>query len=250
MTMKRKSANRIEFRKRLGVSVIILTKNSAKTIEKCLMAVEDERPFEIIAVDAKSTDGTLRILRKHGVEVLSEAEGSYGYARQLGVVAAKSPCVMFVDSDIELGSACIATLQRELEAFGWGGIHAMILSSENTTYWQWAEDKLFYLFFNHPGPKVNIPTAAALFRRETLLRYPFDPDMKHSAEDIDLCRRLTQNGQIVGVSRAYAYHYHKREFPGFAERRFRGGQGITQLALKYRSIRLLISSLLAGIGAK
>lgn len=234
--------------KELDVSVVILTKNSARTIEKCLMSVEAGKPFEIIAVDGQSTDGTLSILKKHRVEVLSEDKGSYGYARQLGVEAAKSPYVMFVDSDVELGPGCIVTLREEIGALGWAGIHAMILSGETVTYWQSAEDKLCSLFFNHPGPKSSIPMVAALFRREVLVRYPFDPNMKHSAEDADLCLRLGQNGHIVGVTRAYAYHRHRREFSAFAKRNFKFGLGVTQLALKYKSIRLLAGPMTAAVG--
>ena len=89
-------------RTKLDVSVVILTRNSAKTLEKCLVSIEVEKPFEIIAVDGQSTDGTLNILKKHHVKVLSENMHSLAHARQLGVNAARADYVMFVDSDVEL----------------------------------------------------------------------------------------------------------------------------------------------------
>ena len=235
------------------VSVVVLTKNSARTLEKCLVSIERERPFEIIAVDGQSKDGTLGILRKHGIKVLSEtveARG-FGFSRQLGVKAAGSPYVMFVDSDVELSPGCIATLRDDLEVFGWAGIHAMLLlSSEDTTYWQWAQHNMDAGGGLHPpGPRAHIGTCVALFRREAVLQHPFDPRMKYSAEDADLCLRLRKYGYTVGVTRAYAYHHNRADFSAVAKQQFFYGIGIAQLALKYKSVRLLVRPALAAVDA-
>jgi glycosyltransferase involved in cell wall biosynthesis len=223
------------------VSVVVLTKNSARTLEKCLVSIERERPFEIIAVDGQSKDETLSILRKHRVKVLSETAEAwgFGFSRQLGVKAAGSPYVMFVDSDVELSPGCIATLRDDLEEFGWVGAHAMLLlGSEDTTYWQWAVYNQGG--FVNPGPRPHIGTCVALFRRETVLKHPFDPKMKYAAEDADLCLRLTKYGYIVGITRAYAYHHNRPSFSAVAKQQFWYGIGIAQLALKYKSLRLLV----------
>ena len=193
------------------VSVIVLTKNSARTLEKCLVSIERERPFEIIAVDGQSKDGTLSILRKHRIKVLSETKEGWGvgFSRQLGVKAAGSPYVMFVDSDAELSPGCIAILRDNIEEFGWVGIQPILLSNEDATYWQWAAQKSDS-GFNPPGPRRHIGTCGGLFRRETVLKHPFDPRMKYAAEDADLCLRLRKYGYIVGTTRAYAYHHYRR----------------------------------------
>ena len=227
------------------VSVVILTRNSARTLERCLISVKAQEPLEILAVDARSSDGTLKILERYGVTVLLDSAGSLGYSRQLGAGTAKGPYVMFVDSDVELGPSCIMTLREELEKLGWVGIHAKIVSNEKLTYWQKAEDEAFSLFFNHAGPKANIGTIAALFRRDVLLRHPFDTNLRESCEDVDLCLRLGHSGYRVGVSSAVAYHRHRREFSAFARRRFRYGLGDARLALKYRSNRILVAPLVA-----
>ena len=231
--------------------MVVLTKNSARTLEKCLVSIERERPFEIIAVDGQSTDGTLSILRKHRIKVLSETEEAwgFGFSRQLGVKAARSPYVMFVDSDVELSPGCIATLRDNIEVFGWVGIHAMLLSSEDATYWQWAAQKLDVGGgFHPPGPRRHIGTCVALFRRETVLEHPFDPRMKYAAEDADLCLRLRKYGYIVGVTRAYAYHHNRADFSGLAKQQFSYGIGNAQLALKYKSVRIFVRPALAAVG--
>ena len=47
------------------VSVVLATKNSARTLEKCLKSVREQtlHPIEVIVVDNESTDGTLDIAR-------------------------------------------------------------------------------------------------------------------------------------------------------------------------------------------
>jgi len=73
----------------LDVSVIIPTRNSALTLERCLKSVTRESPKEILAVDIKSTDQTLNILKRYGTRVLVNPSNSLGYSRQLGVEDAK-----------------------------------------------------------------------------------------------------------------------------------------------------------------
>jgi glycosyltransferase involved in cell wall biosynthesis len=227
------------------VSVVILTKNSAETLEKCLASVEAEKPFEIIAVDGRSTDGTLSILKGHRIKVLSETEESYGYgySRQLGVNAAKSPYVMFVDSDVELCRGCITTLREALEEFGWVGVHAKLLSSENCTYWQKSVDEGYLRFYGHTGPTNQIDTIVALFRRQALITHPFDITFKEAAEDVDISRRLIKSGYQLGISNATAYHLHRREFSAFLRQHIRNGYGRARLWLKYREHAILPSPL-------
>jgi glycosyltransferase involved in cell wall biosynthesis len=218
------------------VSVVILTKNCGRSLARCLDSVVAENPGEILAVDGFSTDETLRILKDYDVKILRESNDSLGYCRQLGVTAAEGDYVMFVDSDVELGKGCITTMRSELRKHGWVGIHARFLSRENSTYWQRAEDEAFSLCRNHVGPTKWIATGAALFRREVLLKHPFDPSMRAASEDRDLSHRLTQSSYCLGVSSAVAYHRHRRETRAFAKQRFRYGVGDARFYLKYKSI--------------
>jgi glycosyltransferase involved in cell wall biosynthesis len=221
------------------VSVVILTRNSALTIASCLKSVIREHPREIIAVDGGSQDGTLSILKDHGVSIVPVPSRSLGQSRKLGVEASTGNYVMFVDSDVELPSGSIMRMRAELERLGWVGIHAKIISKENLSYWQRAEDLYFSLYFNHIGPKSHIGTIAAVFRRRVLLEIPFDPNFIESAEDIDLCWRLRRHGFLVGVGREVAYHYHRRDFLSFVRQRFRNGKGQARLVIKYGSKRRL-----------
>ena len=229
------------------VSVVIPTKNSAGTIRECLESVFQEGPKEIIAVDRMSTDGTRDILRQYKATILTPSMDSVGYSRRLGVESARGTYVIFVDSDMILSKGCVSKLRSELDRNKWAGIHAMVLSAENLSYWQKSEDASFSLNFNRVGAMHHIGTGAALFRRDLLLEYPFDAYLAESSEDVDVCLRLRRNGHTVGVCSAVAYHYHRRTFSAFVRQRFNHGLGNARLGVKYASIRILVNPLRSGV---
>jgi glycosyltransferase involved in cell wall biosynthesis len=191
-------------------------------------------------VDALSTDSTLSIVKRYRVKLFSDSTASLAHQRLVGVEAAKGTYVMFVDSDVELGPGCITELLHDLEVNSWAGVHAKILSAENLSYWQRAVDEEFSAFQNAYGPKQQIGTAAAMFRMEILITYPFDPSLKESYEDIDLSRRLIRDGHVIGGSNALAYHYWRRDFIAFVKQRFRGGIGRARFGVKYRERMIVV----------
>lgn len=227
------------------VSVVVLTKNSARTIKQCLESVVKERPNEILVVDGMSTDATLAYVSRYPVKVVTDASCSLGRSRQLGVNSASGTYVMFVDSDVELTSGCVKKLVDELEERGWAGILAKLVSKENLSYWQrsshWQNEANPH---SEIGQQDYIVTAATLFRRDLLSRYQFDPDFIEAAEDIDVSWRLTRDGYVVGISTAVTvYHTYRREFFAFFRYLIRYGRGYARLMHKYRSPRMVLAPL-------
>jgi len=213
--------------------VIILTRNSAQTLPMCLKCVINEKPGEILAVDAQSRDKTIEILKENHVRILADPYRSLAYSRQLGVESAKCPYVMFVDSDVGVTDGCVALLRSDLERYGWIGVHAKLLSIGKTSYWEKCQNEAYIDYYGAPGPRDRIDTITAMFRRNVLLKIPFDPFFKESAEDVDLSRRLRAHNLTLGASAAIAYHHHRFAFSAFARQRFRNGLGVARLSLKY-----------------
>jgi len=87
-----------------NISVIVLSKNNADTLEPCLKSVVNALPYdkEVIVVDAKSTDNTSKILEKlkDKIRVVYDDSKGRASARELGVKTAKWDIVAFVDSDV------------------------------------------------------------------------------------------------------------------------------------------------------
>jgi glycosyltransferase involved in cell wall biosynthesis len=97
------------------VSIVIPTRNSSKTIEECLSAIQ-EQPYqniETIIVDSKSTDDTCKIATARGCKVISTDWKLLG-ARYLGCKAAIGDYVLMLDSDHVL---IPNTIERSLRLF-------------------------------------------------------------------------------------------------------------------------------------
>jgi len=90
-----------------SIDVVLLTKNSAKTLEKCLESIyQNVQVRELIVVDGYSTDRTHEILKKfndmyHNIKILYD-RGTRATARQEGIRQVKAEWFMFIDSDVVL----------------------------------------------------------------------------------------------------------------------------------------------------
>jgi glycosyltransferase involved in cell wall biosynthesis len=92
-------------------SVVIPTYNRKPILEKCLLALENQKfddlvkGYEVIVVDDGSTDGTLEWIeanldRVPHVRTFSQSHQGPAAARNLGVELAKGDTIIFIDSDL------------------------------------------------------------------------------------------------------------------------------------------------------
>jgi glycosyltransferase involved in cell wall biosynthesis len=86
-----------------AVSFVIPTLNSARTLDACLSSIRGQTyggPVEIVLADAGSTDETLEIASRHGVEQVLPNPLETGEAgKTVGARAARHEILAFVDSD-------------------------------------------------------------------------------------------------------------------------------------------------------
>jgi len=90
------------------VSVIVVTKNNAQTIEKCITGLLNQNylkdNYEIIFVDGHSVDGTDEIVNKYAkvypiIRLYYEDYGTIGYARNVGINKSKGDIIAYIDGD-------------------------------------------------------------------------------------------------------------------------------------------------------
>jgi len=226
----------------LDVSVVVCAKNAERTIEECLESVRMNNPFEIIVIDDGSTDKTAEISRKFTSHIYSNDGGGLPRARQLGAEMASGSYIFYVDSDVILTKDCLQTMMREMKANGYSGIHAQVLGAEDGGYWGWAEDQRFRMRFNRVGEAPYIATMAAIFERDVILKYQFDPFFTMSVEDGDLCYRLRKAHFKFGISSAFVYHRHRATAAAFIKQRVRYGKGSARFFWKHRSLVSLLGA--------
>lgn len=103
------------------VSVILPTLNCVAIIGQCVESISRQTypNIEIVAVDAKSVDGTAEILGKYGKVFPFQLEPymAWGtpYQQNFGAIQAKGEYLYFVDSDMVLPPEAIEKYVRQME---------------------------------------------------------------------------------------------------------------------------------------
>jgi glycosyltransferase involved in cell wall biosynthesis len=118
----------------VDLTVVVLTYDSAATIEACLasLAVQDRSPAEILVVDDDSSDDTLslvqRFVRTGAVPVRVIRNGSHNIARgrNLALAAARTDLVAFLDSDARAERGWVAALSAAFAA----GEHVAVVGGD------------------------------------------------------------------------------------------------------------------------
>lgn len=108
----------------MTLTVVVLTCDSAETIDACLRSVaeQDPRPVEIIVVDDDSADRTLEITAAFAaghpvpVRVLRNGARNISRGRNIGLAAATTPIVAFLDSDAYAEPGWLAGIQAAFAA--------------------------------------------------------------------------------------------------------------------------------------
>ena len=84
------------------LSVVIIAKNEAHNLPRCLESVKDLAD-EMVVVDSGSTDGTLEVCVRHGATVHQREFTTYADQKNWAADQASQPYVLSLDADESLG---------------------------------------------------------------------------------------------------------------------------------------------------
>ena len=87
----------------MNLSVVIITHNEEKNIERCLKSVQDIAD-EIVVVDSLSTDATEQLCSKYHVRFISQAFLGYIEQKNFALQQSSNNHVLSLDADEELSS--------------------------------------------------------------------------------------------------------------------------------------------------
>jgi len=84
----------------MRISVVIPTRNEARSIARVLSDIPRPPVTEVVVVDAASTDGTASIAESYGARVVSEPRRGYGRACLTGIEhTSTADIIVFLDGD-------------------------------------------------------------------------------------------------------------------------------------------------------
>ncbi|MDH5447750.1 MAG: glycosyltransferase family 2 protein [Candidatus Bathyarchaeota archaeon] len=191
----------------MKVDVVVLTKNSERTLRKCLSSIYNYVPVNrLIVVDGFSTDKTLKIIRKfnkkhHNVVLLSE-KGTRGKGRQKAIEAVTTEWFVFVDSDVILCKGWFKKAKRLIKA-DVGAIWGIEVWSvlKNITVLKLFERVTLKIFGKRGG------THDLLVRREAVKDIHI-PSNLHVYEDAYIKSWICKKGyKVVSAYEPYCIHY-------------------------------------------
>jgi glycosyltransferase involved in cell wall biosynthesis len=221
------------------ISVIIPTRNEEQGIAECLTAVFNQsfKPFEVIIVDGRSTDNTIKVASKFPVKVFTESEpSSLPNARNIGAENAQGNILFIMDADVIIDKDCIMNAVKYFEDPQIIGV----IPIENYIAHSKLEKIQIDWYRGSANPirsGIGISVFAEFLRKSIFERVKFDPCLGYG-EDGDFQRRMLSSygnsGKIVRssdsiISAHYChtlkdlrsqYSWYGRTFRGYLRKNF------------------------------
>lgn len=218
------------------VSVVIPTRNSAKTLSKCLQSINSQSylHLEIIIVDAYSSDETVTIAKNYQANVI-QTKGFQSKARNIGVNNSSGEFVLFLDSDQALSKTVIAECIQLCQNSGAGMVRIPEVFVGNSFWsdcsaeWRNSYDEVEAKYGARLGLVHGKPR---FFRRADLDAVGLFDESLLWGEDYDLHERLKRQDVKETVCSSVLYHFETVSLKQFLLKNLRYGGSMSAFKQK------------------
>ncbi len=183
------------------VSVIITTRNSSRTLDKCLKSIKEQtyKNIELIVIDNNSTDNTKRIARKYTKKVFNKGP-ERSAQRNYGAKKANGKYLLIHDSDIYFNrntvKECVLLAERKNKK-------VIIIPEKSIGEGYWSKVKAFERSFYVNNDFIE---AARFFDKKVFMSVGGYDENLTGPEDWDLTIRLRKKGYSVGRINSFVLH--------------------------------------------
>ena len=191
----------------MNVSIVIPTYNRKPILEKCLVALENQKlnanisNYEVIVVDDGSTDGTTSWINNNKsnfphVVLFQQEHGGPALGRNLGVIKSKYEIIIFIDSDLivldnfitcHVNKLLVSWRKNNKKCFTYGSV----VNTSNFFNPQSEKHKIIDTSFAYFATG-NVPISKELILNVGLFDTSFS---LYGWEDLELGERLKKLGQ-------------------------------------------------------
>jgi FkbM family methyltransferase len=220
------------------MSIVIPTKNSARTLGACLESLKNQtvKDFEIIIVDDSSEDGTKELAEAYGARYMVSNSTPPG-ARNSGFSSATGSVFISIDSDMILEEGLLEEIAKKMA--GPEEYDALILTEVGygDDYISRCKDLEKRCYIGD-----GLVEAARAFRR-TMFEASggYDPAL-FFGEDWDLFMRLKKECRKIGRTQAKLMHNECLSIPAYIRKAYKYGTSFSKYARKNRIHALTIFS--------
>ena len=213
------------------VSILLPTWNGADTLCRLLPALRDQVEVgtpEIIALDSGSTDGTVELLREHGIDFtpIDRRTFSHGGTRNQMAARARGEMLVFMSQDVvPRDGRFLCELLRPFSDARLAGACARILpfpdsdplTARTVLDLPEAKDESSERHLDQPVWSVDARTrakylrfnnVASAIRADVFARFPF-PEVAFGEDFAWAARALAAGYSIAHVSQSVVYHAHE-----------------------------------------
>ncbi|GIQ70370.1 glycosyltransferase [Xylanibacillus composti] len=206
------------------VSVVIPNYNYAKTLPRCLEALQHQtyKHFEVIVIDDGSTDESVEIAKQYPCRLIQTRNNGVSAARNLGAAEAKGEIVFFLDSDVALFEDALAntvTAFEEDPTLGSVcGIYAKEALFRDSLFEEYRTLQGYYWRKSSEGYVTAGFFSLGAVRKSVFMELGgFDRRLNNS-EDIEFGHRLNEKYRLLLTSKVMGYHDDEDEFRKLARK--------------------------------
>lgn len=230
-----------------NISIIIPNLNDAQSLEKCLVALENQsfgrRNIEVIVVDNGSSDQSIQIAKRFADKVLHTSTSGNPYvARNLGIQKASHQYLGLLDAKCVPNSSLVELITDHYQ----NSDHHLITGNivfdldEKSTIGEYVDAMVFVSVREVISAKEGLPGGAFFFFEKPLIEKVgwFREDMRSGA-DGEWTTRIWKKGLSIGFVPEAKLYYKGRNMHALIKKARRTGKGhkqFAQLSPEYSSL--------------
>jgi rhamnosyltransferase len=228
-----------------SLSILLVTKNGRRDLERVLPTIVSQKnvsPFEVLAIDSGSTDGTLELLRRFEIRTLKICPEAFHHAqtRNLAAELSSGEILIFLSQDaVPTSDLWLSKMISNFDDPRVGAVYGrqladaeapaerketfdVIYGNQKLVKDPSHRNELGYRFYHFSN--VN-----AAIRRTVWKSTRFPEDMK-VFEDLGIAKRILDHGwKIVYEPDAAVFHSHNHSIIGLFKRYFDIGYTLKRL---------------------
>jgi len=246
------------------ISVVVPTRNNEGTIGALLdsLARQTVRDFEVLVVDS-SSDRTPEIASRYPfVRVIRVPPLGINVARNAGVREARGDIVAFTDGDCRVPPDWLERIleffRRRPDAAAVGGSVLTARELRGSALAMYYNEALWPMMTVYRREvevtrgnfhRVRVPNGNNMaFRREVLLRNPFDEGIRGGYDEVELLWRLCCSGyRVYATPSIEVEHFHGGGLRGILRRGFSYGRGHALFFLRHPRAPLALYGVLGAL---